>query len=135
MRIGFVTALSFALCAGCNKSTPNDAANSTSGGSGSDSAPSDPATNAIAHAASDWLDAVLKGDTQRASARLTPQAMKRIVDSGKQFAPPGLETASFRIGEVRAPSQDQAIVQCVLTDSFGRHATQRRDVLPVAARG
>ena len=52
-----------------------------------------------------------------ASARLTPEAMQRIVQSGKQFAPPGLESATFRIGEVRSPSDDQAIVQCVLTDS------------------
>ena len=43
--------------------------------------------------------------------------MQRIVQSGKQFAPPGLESATFKIGEVRSPSEDQAIVQCVLTDS------------------
>ena len=59
--------------------------------------PSDPA----AQAAYDFLDAVLKGDTERASHRLTPVALERIAASGKQFAPPGLETATFRIGEVR----------------------------------
>jgi hypothetical protein len=42
--------------------------------------------------------------------------MQNIVASGKQFSPPGMETASFKIGEVRAPSADQAIVQCVITD-------------------
>ena len=75
--------------------------------------PSDPA----AHAAYDFLDAVLKGDSQRASGRLSPLAMQRIVESGKQFSPPGLETASFHIGEVRQPSPSQALVQCILTDN------------------
>ena len=63
------------------------------------------------------MDAVLKGDTQRASARLTPQAMQRIIASGKQFAPPGLETATFKIGEVRSPAVDKAFVHCILTDT------------------
>jgi hypothetical protein len=76
-----------------------------------------PSTEAVTKAASDFLDAVLKGDTQRASARLTPQAIERIIASGKQFAPPGLETATFRIGQVRMPSPNQALVQCVLTDT------------------
>jgi hypothetical protein len=76
-----------------------------------------PATDAVTKAAADFLDAVLKGDSQRASARLTPQAMQRIVESGKQFAPPGLETTTFRIGEVRTPSTDKAFVHCILTDN------------------
>jgi len=76
--------------------------------------PSDPA----ARAAYEFLDAVLKGDSQRASGRLSPLAMQRIVESGKQFSPPGLETASFRIGEVRQPPgrPSQALVQCMLTE-------------------
>lgn len=116
LRTGFVSALVLTgICqfSGCGQSSPTGtaAANSSAGAAAS------PSTDAIARAASDFLDAVLKGDTQRASARLTPQAMQRIIASGKQFAPPGLETATFRIGEVRAPSQGQAVVQCVLTDT------------------
>jgi hypothetical protein len=76
-----------------------------------------PNTEAVTQAAADFLDAVLKGDTQRASNRLTPKSMERIVESGKQFAPPGLETASFRIGQIRMPSANQALVQCILTDT------------------
>jgi len=75
--------------------------------------PSDPA----ARAAFEFLDAVLKGDSQLASGRLSPLAMQRIVESGKQFSPPGLETASFRIGEVRQRSSSQSLVQCLLTDT------------------
>jgi hypothetical protein len=115
-RLSVVTVLSFGLLAGCSKhDTPN------TGASADNEVPqikeTDPSTNPMAKAAYDFLDAVLKGDTGRASARLTPQAMQRIVASGKSFSPPGMQTASFKIGEVRAPSADQAIVQCVLTDT------------------
>lgn len=115
-RVGFVTVFSLAIFAGCNRDTSssNGAAASDSGRTAGQA---DASTQAITAATTDWLDAVLKGDTQRASARLSPQAMQRIIASGKQFAPPGLETATFKIGEVRAPSPDQAIVQCVLTDT------------------
>jgi hypothetical protein len=112
-RLGFVGAIAlfgFCLYSGCNQGASNDT--STTGANAAD-----PSTEAVAKAAADFLDAVLKGDTQRASARLTPQAMQRIIASGKQFAPPGLETATFRIGEVRAPSVDKAFVHCVLTDT------------------
>jgi hypothetical protein len=107
------SAATFTFCClpGCGKSSSNDTASSPA-----QAAPA-PNTDAVARAAADFLDAVLKGDTQRASARLTPQAMQRIIASGKQFAPPGLETATFRIGQVRAPSKGQALVQCVLTDN------------------
>ena len=61
----------------------------------------DPNSNPAARAAHDFLGAVLKGNTQAASALLTPAATQRIIASGKQFSPPGLETATFRIGAGR----------------------------------
>jgi hypothetical protein len=114
--------LSFCLVAGCNQSTPNESARSTT----QTAVP--PNTEAVAKAAADFLDAVLKGDTQRASARLTPQAMQRIIASGKQFSPPGLETATFRIGQVRAPAKGQALVQCVLTDTSVADAPRNEEM-------
>lgn len=75
--------------------------------------PSDPA----AQSAYRFIEAVLAGDPSRASDHLTPLALERIQQSGKEFAPPGLETASFRIGQVRQPSDSQALVQCFLNDS------------------
>lgn len=86
---------------------------SSSSSDGAAAASTDPA----AQAAYDFLDAVIKGDTERASLRLTPLAIERITQSGKQFAPPGLETATFRIGEIRKPTETQAIVQCILRDA------------------
>jgi hypothetical protein len=114
-RFAIVTLLGLGLFAGCGK---GDSAGSVAASNGVPVIKeTDPNSNPMARAAYDFLDAVLKGDTQRAGAMLTPTAMQRIVASGKGFAPPGLDTATFKIGEVRSPSEDQAIVQCVLTDT------------------
>ena len=110
--VSSIALLSFGFVAGCSKAPTNDAAATKQATS-----VISPSTEAVTKAAADFLDAVLKGDTQRASARLTPQAMQRIIASGKQFAPPGLETATFRIGEVRQPATDKAFVHCILTDN------------------
>lgn len=119
-RVGLVTVLSVALFAGCSGgSSSNATATAAADGSQPAAHQTDISSNPVARAASEWLDAVLKGDTQRASARLTPQAMQRIIESGKQFSPPGVDTEGFRVGEVRMPSQEQAIVQCVLNYNAG----------------
>jgi hypothetical protein len=102
-------ALSLMAWVGCgNPEAPSTTATTTS----SSPSLSDPA----AQAAFEFLDAVLKGDTQRASNQLTPTARQKIAESGKRFAPPGLETATLRIGEVRKPAESHAIVQGFLTD-------------------
>jgi len=117
-QFSFVTLVGFCFLAGCGdgSSSATPAATATAASTATTDTGPMPIED-ISRAASDFLDAVLKGDTQRASARLTPQAMQRIIASGKQFAPPGLETATFRIGQIRAPSRTQALVQCVLTDT------------------
>jgi hypothetical protein len=120
--IGAVTLLSLGIVSGCSQSDSTETAASAT------SSTANPSTDAVVRAAADFLDAVLKGDTQRASARLTPQAMQRIIASGKQFAPPGLETAKFRIGQVRAPAKDQALVQCVLTDTSVADTPQNEEM-------
>ena len=121
-RVGLFTVLGLGLLAGCSKSGSSDGTAATSNGT-SDTAvetavvnPADLSNNPAAKAAADFLDALLKGDTQRASARLTPDAMQRIVSSGKQFSPPGLDNATFRVVEVRSPSESQSIVLCQLSD-------------------
>lgn len=114
-HFAFVSLVVFAgpvFISGCSKEPSGEAATALAG----KSTPG-PSTEAVTQAAADFLDAVIKGDTQRASARLTPQAMQRIISSGQQFAPPGLETATFQVGEVRQPTTDKAFVHCVLTDN------------------
>lgn len=122
MRLGIVSVLASGLFIGCGKSGTPDAPVANGGGPAAASSTAavqsnDPSSSPIAQAAYDFVDAIVKGDTQRASARLTPQAMQRIIASKEQFAPTGLSTATFKLGEVRTPSPTQAVVQCVLTDS------------------
>jgi hypothetical protein len=103
---------------GCGKSQSTDSTAATASPAQQPAAPqADVSQQPAALATADFLDAVFKGDSQRASARLTPQAIDRIVASGKQFSPPGWQTAKFQITQVRSPSQDQAVVLCAVTDT------------------
>jgi hypothetical protein len=88
--------------------------------------PSDPA----ALSAYEFFDAVLKGDTQRASSRLTPLAMQRIIERGEQFAPPGDDGAvGFRVGQVIRPNPTEALVQCILTEAAADQGQRDTEVI------
>ncbi|HVT30757.1 MAG TPA: hypothetical protein VHE81_22305 [Lacipirellulaceae bacterium] len=108
-RLGFVTLLGFALFAGCSHGKPSAEATGTNGGSAGSP---DFSHNPIAQAASDFLDAVLKGDTDRGKARLTPKAVQQIVANDKKFDPPGVDSPSFRVVGIGKPAEDHAFVQC-----------------------
>ena len=114
-RVGLVTLLNVALLVGCGKSTPSNTTASTDGNGAATQ--SDFANNPICQVASDFLDAVLKGDTQRGIARLTPKAIEQIVATGKKFDPPGVDSPSFHIVGVASPTTDHAFVQCEFTYS------------------
>jgi hypothetical protein len=102
-----------ALLTGCGQSASDTAAVPTTGPAAG-SATVDSA--AIARAATDFMHAVIKGDSQSSSALLTPQAIERIIATKSQFNPSGLQSATIQLGEIRTPAQDQAIVQFLLTD-------------------
>jgi hypothetical protein len=113
-RTGFATLLGIGLISGCGQDAadgPAPAAATVIGEIANTTATGD-----IARAATDFMDAIIQGDSQRASGLLTPQAIERIIATKTQFNPSGLQSATFRIGEVRTPSPDQAIVQFLLTD-------------------
>lgn len=112
-RVGLVTILNVALVAGCSKSTPSNESTATTGNPAV--ASSEFANNPICQVASDFLDAVLKGDTQRGIARLTPKAIEQIVATGKKFDPPGVDSPSFQIVGVASPTADHSFVQCEFT--------------------
>jgi hypothetical protein len=71
----------------------------------------------ISAAAYDFISAVVQGETQRATSLLTPQAVQQFAAAGKQFAFPGMGSATFQIGQTRKASETQAAVQCLLADS------------------
>jgi hypothetical protein len=103
-----------AIC-GCGKDSPSDATATSSAGAVVVKNAADPATNPVAGAAASFLDAVIKGDRQKAFDLLTPLAQQRVINKDEHFAPQGLEKMTFRVGEVRTPTESQAIVQCILT--------------------
>jgi hypothetical protein len=119
-RILKLSALIWCSCGlvmGCGQSPAGDKAASGDGRTAAPplaSAALNPANDPIVRAAEGFLEAVLKGDAQRAAALLSPAAMERIVERNEQFNPPGFASASFRIGEVRRSSESQALVQCIL---------------------
>lgn len=101
-----------AVLAGC--SAEQRPAPAASGQRAAQASPTDPA----AIAASRFLNAVIAGDTEGATALLTPAAIDQFRSNGKRFAPPGLETATFRTGEVMYPdpAKQQAAVQCIVQE-------------------
>jgi hypothetical protein len=102
---------------GCNSSSRTEPA--------APAVPSDPA----ARSAYEFFDAVLKGDTERASRQLTPLAIERIAARGEQFAPPGDDgTVSFRIGQVVRPNPSDALVECVLREAGANQRQQDTQV-------
>jgi hypothetical protein len=116
-QVGFALVLGLPFLSGCGQDAPTtpvqaagSAANQVASKTTGDSA-------AIARAATDFMHAVIKGDIQSASALLTPQAIERIIATKTPFNPSGLQTATFQLGEIRTPAQDQAIVQFLLSDS------------------
>lgn len=116
-RIAWAVVLGGMAMVGCGKGASSDAPAADSGSGIVVNNAADPATNPIAKVAAEFLDAVLKGDTQRTTAMLTPRAIEQITASKTEFRPQGLDNATFKIGEVRTPTESQAIVQCVLTQS------------------
>jgi hypothetical protein len=107
---------------GCGNSSSNT--NAAASANSAASAAADPSTAPIISAVNDFLDAVVKGDSQRASSLLTPQAMQRIIASGLPFAPSGWANAKFKIGEVRSPSVGTAFVHCIVVEAAGTPSGQ-----------
>jgi hypothetical protein len=113
-RDWFVLLLTVSLATlGCGTSepTPTEATTAAVGATAA-TAPSDP----VGRVAYEFLDAVRRGDTAAASARLTPLALKRTSELDLNFSPPGSPTATFQVGEVEIIEADKAVVESVWTD-------------------
>lgn len=64
----------------------------------------------------EFLEAVRVGDDDAAAAMLTTLARKRTSEYGMVVAPPGSDTASFKVGKVTFSEKDRARVQSTWTD-------------------
>lgn len=94
-----------ALSAGCG--SQNSSSSSAGGG-----VPSDP----VAQVVYEFLSAVRAGETETASERLTPLALKRTSELELNFSPPGSDTATFRVGAVEMIDADKAVVESTWKD-------------------
>lgn len=104
--VGVLAVSSFA---GCGKG--GDAGTVTAA-STSPTTPDDP----VARVVYDFLDAVRQGNTDEASKRLTPLALRRTSELDMNFSPPGSATARFEVGDVELVSQSQAVVHSIWKD-------------------
>lgn len=113
-RLSLVLGLGLIL-AGCSKSDPaaSGAGSVTDGANVAQGNQGDAVQAQITQVASDFLDAILKGDTQRGAARLTPEAKQKIFADGMTFDPPGQQNPSFQIAGVGLAQgmPDHAFVQ------------------------
>ena len=69
--------------------------------------------NSPADTVATFLEAVRVGNSEQASASLTPLAQQRIKENDMDFAPPASETAQFRVGKVEMFEEDKAFVESV----------------------
>lgn len=102
---------------------PNDTS-TTNNDSAATSRPSHPA----GQAADKFMAAVVEGNIETATNLLTPRAIEQFAAQGKRFAPPGLGTATYRIGQVETPTPDQALVQCILIDKNATEGTAQEEI-------
>ena len=73
-------------------------------------------TNTPDKAVAVFLEAVRKGDDERAAGMFTPLAREKAAGMGIQVAPKGSDTASFQVGKVDYLAEDGARVQTKWTD-------------------
>ena len=92
-----------------------------SGSTASGDATGEPASlGPVAQVASDFLDAIVHGDTQRATKLLTPRAIARFEATDLSFASPELGAPNYKVGEVRRLSETGAAVNCQLSYDEGQ---------------
>lgn len=99
------------VASGCSKSEPTATPSAST-----PQAAAEPSNDPAALAAKTFIEAVVRGDTEGATQALTPQAIQQFEASGQRFAAPGLDSAQFRMGQVRKVNDTQALVQCMLSE-------------------
>lgn len=104
-------------CGGGSSQAPvaKKAAAKDSAAPATEATPQDP----IASVAREFLEAVVEGDTPRATSLLTPDAIAQFAASQQGFASPEIGAPDFRVGQVRQVADDKAAVQCHLSDGEG----------------
>ncbi len=131
----FAGVVGLALSSGCGQdaapSVGEDASVGTAVAAASDASsktadktPSDP----VARVVYEFLDAVRRGDTDGASVRLTPLALKRTTELDMNISPPGSDTAQFQVGATEMIDNDKAIVESTWSDQDADGQTSNEQI-------
>lgn len=85
-------------------------------------------------ALNDFLRAVKAGDDEGAAAMLTTVARQKTSEMGLNVAPPGSDTATFKINQVEMKGSNGAYVACAWTETDAEGNQSTDEVVWVMAR-
>lgn len=115
----FVAGMMAVLTVGCSSS---ETGSPSSAGSGLSAA-------AAVQVVQEFLEAVRQGNTESASSRLTPLALKRTSELDLNFSPPGSPTARFTVGQAELVEADKAVVESTWTDLDADGKPQQEQII------
>lgn len=81
-----------------------------------------------------FLTAVKAGDDEGAAAMLTTLARQKTTEKGLTVAPPGSDTATFKVSQVEMKGDSGAYVACQWTETDGQGAKTTDEVVWVMSR-
>jgi len=98
---------------GCGGRSDTPAAASTTAADAKRAAANVPPPDA---AVTEFLTAVKRGDDEKSAQMLTELAREKTAELDMVVAPPGSDTASFKVGQVELVADEVAHVECTWTD-------------------
>ena len=106
-----ITLASIICLAGCSQTETPEAAATSAKPAALQPDSNHPATIS----ASQFLNALAKGDERTATGRLTPLAAEQMAKSGKRFAFSAVDAASFHLTKYWQPQPDEAAIEFHMT--------------------
>ncbi|QDT67596.1 hypothetical protein MalM25_04960 [Planctomycetes bacterium MalM25] len=111
-RIALVLSAATILAAGCSDSS---APRSAAAKPAAKAVPA-PSNEPVAASAETFMRAILSGDTAGAAELLTNRAATRYAADPSVLTPMGMAVERFEVGQIRLLDEDEAAVQCLVTE-------------------
>lgn len=83
-----------------------------------------PSNEPVAASAEAFMRAILSGNKQSAAKLLTSRAASRYAADPSVLTSMGMQVAQFNVGEVRLLDEDEAAVQCLVTEAGATEAQE-----------